>query len=50
MSAPSVHEQLRMRVREFGIIFGSRTLLPDSQKVFAAAEFARDLGKYDLII
>lgn len=44
---PVLHEQIRVRGLEFDLVFGSRTHLFNSRKALAAAEFARDLGKFD---
>jgi predicted DsbA family dithiol-disulfide isomerase len=43
----SLQEQLRIRGREAGVVFGNRTLLPNSRQALMAAEFARDRGHYD---
>lgn len=43
----SFYEQLRARGLEVGVVFGNRTLLSNSRSALMAAEFARDLGRYD---
>lgn len=42
-----MYDQLRQRGKEFGIIFGNRTLLPNSRLALEASEYARDMGKYE---
>jgi predicted DsbA family dithiol-disulfide isomerase len=42
-----MYDQLRHRGKEFGIVFGNRTLLPNSRLALEAAEYARDMGKYE---
>jgi len=42
-----MHDQLRQRGKEFDIIFGNRTLLPNSRLALEASEYARDMGKYE---
>ena len=42
-----MHEQLRQRGKEFGIIFGNRTVLSNSRLALEASEYARDMGKYE---
>ncbi len=39
-------DNLRRHGKEFGIIFGDRTLLSNSRLSLEASEFARDMGKY----
>jgi predicted DsbA family dithiol-disulfide isomerase len=43
----SFYEQLRARGLEVGVVFGNRTLLSNSRSVLTAAEYARDLGRYN---
>jgi predicted DsbA family dithiol-disulfide isomerase len=43
----SFQEQLRIRGLEVGVVFGNRTLLPNSRQALMAAEFARDRGHFD---
>lgn len=43
----SMYNQLRQRGKEFGIVFGNRTLLSNSRIALEASEYARDMGKYD---
>jgi len=43
----SFHEHLRIRGLEVGVVFGNRTLLSNSRSALMAAEYARDLGRYD---
>jgi len=40
------YDQLRMRGKEVGIVFGNHTLLSNSKLALQASECARDLGKY----
>jgi predicted DsbA family dithiol-disulfide isomerase len=42
-----MYDQLRQRGKEFGIVFGNRTLLSNSRLALEAAEYARDMGKYE---
>jgi len=42
-----MYEHLRQRGKEFGIIFGDRTILPNSRFALEASEYARDIGKYE---
>ena len=42
-----MHDQLRQRGKEFGIVFGNRTLLSNSRLALEASEYARDMGKYE---
>lgn len=42
-----MYDQLRMRGKEYGIVFGDRTLLSNSRKALEASEYARDMGKYE---
>lgn len=43
-----LHDQLRQRGQEFGIVFGNRTLLSNSRLSLEASEYARDKGKYKI--
>ena len=42
-----MYDQLRQRGKEFGIVFGNRTLLSNSRLALEASEYARDMGKYE---
>ena len=42
-----MYDHLRQRGRDFGIIFGDRTILPNSRLALEASEYARDVGKYE---
>lgn len=42
-----MYDQLRQRGKEFGIVFGNRTLLSNSLLALEASEYARDMGKYE---
>ena len=42
-----MHDQLRQRGKEFGIVFGNRTLLSNSRLALEASEYARDMGKHE---
>jgi predicted DsbA family dithiol-disulfide isomerase len=42
-----MYDHLRQRGKEFGIVFGNRTLLSNSRLALEASEYARDMGKYD---
>jgi predicted DsbA family dithiol-disulfide isomerase len=42
-----MYDQLRTRGKEYGIVFGDRTLLSNSRKALEASEYARDMGKYE---
>jgi predicted DsbA family dithiol-disulfide isomerase len=42
-----MYDHLRQRGKEFGIIFGDRTILPNSRLALEASEYARDVGKYE---
>lgn len=42
-----MHDQLRERGKELGIVFGDRTLLSNSRLALEASEYARDMGKYE---
>ncbi len=42
-----MYEHLRQRGKEFGIVFGNRTLLSNSRLALEASEYARDMGKYE---
>jgi len=42
-----MYDQLRERGKEFGIVFGDRTLLSNSRLALEASEYARDMGKYE---
>ena len=42
-----MYDQLRERGKEFGIVFGDRTLLSNSRLALEAAEYARDMGKFE---
>jgi predicted DsbA family dithiol-disulfide isomerase len=42
-----MHDQLRQRGKEFGLVFGNRTLLSNSRLALEASEYARDMGKYE---
>jgi len=42
-----MNDHLRQRGKEFGIIFGDRTVLPNSRLALEASEYARDMGKYE---
>lgn len=42
-----MYDQLRKRGKEYGIVFGDRTLLSNSRKALEASEYARDMGKYE---
>jgi predicted DsbA family dithiol-disulfide isomerase len=39
-------DHLRQRGKEFGIVFGYRTLLSNSRLALEAGEYARDMGKH----
>lgn len=43
----SFYDQLRIRGKEFGVAFGSHTLLSNSRLALMASEFARDQGLYE---
>ncbi len=43
-----MHAQLHQRGKEFGIVFGDRTLLYNSRLALEASEYARDMGQYDV--
>ena len=43
----SRRDQLLQRGKEFGIIFGNRTLLSNSRLALEASEYARDMGQYE---
>jgi len=43
----SFYDQLRMRGKEVGVVFGTHTLLSNSRLALMASEYARDLGRYD---
>ena len=42
-----MYDQLCTRGKEYGIVFGDRTLLSNSRKALEASEYARDMGKYE---
>ena len=42
-----MYDPLRQRGKEFGIVFGDRTLLSNSRLALEAAEYARDMGKFE---
>ena len=42
-----MYDQLRKRGKEYGLVFGDRTLLSNSRKALEASEYARDMGKYE---
>jgi predicted DsbA family dithiol-disulfide isomerase len=42
-----MYDHLRQRGKEFGIVFGNRTLLSNSRLALEASEYARDMGKYE---
>ena len=42
-----MYDHLRQRGKEFGIIFGNRTILSNSRLALEASEYARDMGKYE---
>jgi len=42
-----MYDYLRQRGKEFGIIFGNRTILSNSRLALEASEYARDMGKYE---
>lgn len=42
-----MYDHLRQRGKEFGLIFGNRTLLSNSRLALEASEYARDMGKYE---
>jgi len=42
-----MYDPLRQRGKEFGIVFGNRTLLSNSRLALEASEYARDMGKYE---
>ena len=44
-----MYDPLRQRGKEFGIVFGDRTLLSNSRLALEAAEYARDMGKFESI-
>lgn len=41
-------EHLNRRGKEFGIVFGDRTLLSNSRLALEASEYARDSGKHEV--
>jgi predicted DsbA family dithiol-disulfide isomerase len=41
-----MYDHLRRRGKEFGIIFGDRSLLSNSRLALEASEYAHDMGKY----
>lgn len=43
-----MYDPLRQRGKEFGIVFGNRTLLSNSRLALEAAEYARDMGKFEI--
>jgi predicted DsbA family dithiol-disulfide isomerase len=43
----SFYDQLRMRGKEVGVVFGTHTLLSNSRLALIASEYARDEGRYD---
>jgi predicted DsbA family dithiol-disulfide isomerase len=43
-----MYDHLRQRGKEFGIVFGNRTLLSNSRLALEASEYARDMGKYEI--
>jgi len=43
----SFYDQLRMRGKEVGVVFGNPTVLSNSRLALMASEYARDLGRYD---
>ena len=42
-----MYDPLRQRGKEFGIVFGDRTLLSNSHLALEAAEYARAMGKFE---
>jgi len=42
-----MYDPLRQRGKELGIVFGNHTLLSNSRLALEAAEYARDMGKYE---
>jgi len=42
-----MYDHLRQRGKEFGIVFGNRTILSNSRLALEASEYARDMGKYE---
>jgi predicted DsbA family dithiol-disulfide isomerase len=42
-----MYDHLRQRGKEFGIVFGDRTILSNSRLTLEASEYARDVGKYE---
>jgi predicted DsbA family dithiol-disulfide isomerase len=42
-----MYDQLRQRGKEFGIVFGNRTLLSNSRLALEAAEYARDMERFE---
>ncbi len=43
-----MYDNLRRRGKEFGIVFGDRTVLSNSRLSLEASEYARDMGKHEL--
>ena len=43
----SFYEQLRVRGKEAGVVFGIHTILSNSRLALMASEYARDQGRYD---
>jgi predicted DsbA family dithiol-disulfide isomerase len=43
----SFYDQLRMRGKEVGVVFGTHTLLSNSRLALIASEYARNEGRYD---
>ena len=42
-----MYDHLRQRGKEFGVVFGDRTVLSNSRLALEAAEYARDMGKFE---
>jgi predicted DsbA family dithiol-disulfide isomerase len=42
-----MYDQLRQHGKQFGIVFGDRTLLSNSRLALESSEYARDMGKYE---
>jgi predicted DsbA family dithiol-disulfide isomerase len=41
-----MYDHLRLRGKEFDIVFGDRTILSNSRLALEASEYARDMGKH----
>jgi predicted DsbA family dithiol-disulfide isomerase len=44
-----MHESMRRRGAEFGLLFGEYSLMPNTHPALAAAEYARDQGRFEVM-